>query len=36
VRDLAQLFNARVKKVIEDTTQKLRIVEHLQVIISCN
>jgi hypothetical protein len=31
VRDLAQLFSAKVKKVVEDTTQKLRIVEHLQV-----
>ena len=31
VRDLAQLFTAKVKKVIEDNTKKLRIVEHLQV-----
>merc|ERR1740128_360190 len=30
VRDLAQLFTAKVKKVIEDNTKKLRIVEHLQ------
>jgi len=30
VRDLAQLFNAKVQKVVEDTTKKLRIVEHLQ------
>jgi hypothetical protein len=30
VRDLAQLFNAKVQKVVEDTTQKLRVVEHLQ------
>ena len=31
VRDLAQLFSAKVQKVVEDTTKKLRIVEHLQV-----
>ena len=30
VRDLSQLFNAKVQKVVEDTTKKLRIVEHLQ------
>ena len=30
VRDLAQLFSAKVQKVVEDTTKKLRIVEHLQ------
>ena len=31
VRDLAQLFQTKTIKVIEDTTKKLRIVEHLQV-----
>ena len=31
MRDLAQLFSAKVQKVVEDTTKKLRIVEHLQV-----
>ena len=30
VRDLSQLFSAKVQKVVEDTTKKLRIVEHLQ------
>merc|ERR1719187_2066410 len=34
VRDLAQLFNAKVQKVVEDTTKKLRIVEHLQELAS--
>ena len=28
---MAQLFNAKTIKVVEDTTKKLRIVEHLQV-----
>ena len=31
VRDLAQLFQAKTRKIVEDTTKKLRIVEHLQV-----
>ena len=31
VRDLAQLFKAKTQKIVEDTTKKLRIVEHLQV-----
>ena len=31
VRDLSQLFQAKTAKVVEDTTKKLRIVEHLQV-----
>ena len=30
-RDNATLFHAKVKKNIEDSTKKLRIVEHLQV-----
>ena len=30
VRDIATLFHAKVQKVIEDTTKKLRVVEHLQ------
>ena len=30
VRDLSQLFSSIVQKVVEDTTKKLRIVEHLQ------
>ena len=30
VRDLSQLFSTKVQKVVEDTTKKLRIVEHLQ------
>merc|ERR1740128_1201282 len=30
VRDLAQLFQTKTVKVVEDTTKKLRIVEHLQ------
>ena len=30
VRDLADLFNAKVKKQVEDSTKKLRVVEHLQ------
>ena len=30
VRDLVDLFDAKVQKVIEETTKKLRIVEHLQ------
>ena len=29
-RDNSTLFNSKVKKVIEDSTKKLRIVEHLQ------
>ena len=33
VRDLSQLFQAKTVKIVEDTTKKLRIVEHLQVII---
>ena len=31
MRDLAQLFQAKTMKVVEDTTKKLKIVEHLQV-----
>ena len=31
VRDLSQLFQAKTIKIVEDTTKKLRIVEHLQV-----
>ena len=31
VRDLSQLFQAKTVKIVEDTTKKLRIVEHLQV-----
>merc|ERR1740131_38290 len=30
VRDLSELFNSAVKKQVEDTTKKLRVVEHLQ------
>jgi len=30
VKDVSTLFNAKTKKVIEETTKKLRIVEHLQ------
>ena len=30
VRDLSQLFSAKVQKVVEETTKKLRVVEHLQ------
>jgi len=30
VRDLSQLFSTKVQKVVEETTKKLRIVEHLQ------
>ena len=30
VRDLSQLFQAKTIKIVEDTTKKLRIVEHLQ------
>ena len=29
-RDVAELFETRVEKTIEDSTKKLRIVEHLQ------
>ena len=35
MRDLAQLFQAKTNKIVEDTTKKLRIVEHLQVQSSC-
>ena len=35
VRDLSQLFQAKTVKVVEDTTKKLRIVEHLQVWNKC-
>ena len=31
MRDLSQLFQAKTIKIVEDTTKKLRIVEHLQV-----
>ena len=34
VKDLSQLFQAKTIKIVEDTTKKLRIVEHLQVIIN--
>ena len=30
VRDLADLFSAKVKKNVEDSTKKLRVIEHLQ------
>ncbi|XP_023327110.1 DNA topoisomerase 3-beta [Eurytemora carolleeae] len=30
VRDLGQLFSAKCQKIVEDTTKKLRVVEHLQ------
>ena len=30
MRDLSQLFSTKVQKVVEETTKKLRIVEHLQ------
>ena len=36
VRDLSQLFSAKVQKVVEDTTKKLRIVEHLQELAQVN
>ena len=35
MRDLAQLFKAKTQKIVEDTTKKLRIVEHLQVQSGC-
>ena len=35
MRDLAQLFQAKTQKIVEDTTKKLRIVEHLQVKSGC-
>ena len=36
VRDLSQLFQAKTIKIVEDTTKKLRIVEHLQVMSRCS
>ena len=30
VRDIAELFDAKVKKQVEDNTKKLRVIEHLQ------